>query len=164
MANSNGFHGLMQQLASIRLGAWCFSKIQRQLDVMVLKLTGKYTATSILAGLPLVILQVQGAKTGKLRTVPLLCIGDDGRGDQFAVVASNWGQAHYPAWYRNLKANPEPLGTIKGASRAYLAQEAEGAEYDSYWQLAQQTYLGFSKYHSRIAGERPNPIMVLRAQ
>ena len=63
-----------QKLASSRFGAWLFSKGQRPLDILILKLTGKYTATSFLAGLPLVILDVRGAKTNQLRRVPLLCI------------------------------------------------------------------------------------------
>ena len=163
MAAYAPIHRLNQKLASSRFGAWVFSKAQRPLDILVLKLTGRYTATSFLAGLPLIILEVRGAKTNKLRQVPLLCI-ESGAGDsEIALIASNWGQASYPAWYRNLKANPDAQGTIKGATRSYQAHEAEGAEYAKYWQRAQDTYPGFAKYHKRIDGSRLIPIMVMRS-
>jgi len=164
MTSYNGFHTLMQKVASSAIGAWCFSKMQRPIDVLILKLTGKFTATSFLSGLPLVVLEVRGAKSGKLRVVPLLCIGADGRGEEFAVIASNWGQARFPAWYHNLKAHPQTSGTIAGRQRSYLGEEIHGERYDRYWQQAQETYLGFAKYHNRISGKRHIPIIVLRAE
>jgi len=162
MAAYEPSHRLNQKLASSRFGAWLSSKIQRPLDILVLRLTGKYTATSFLAGLPLIILEVRGAKTNKLRQVPLLCI-ESGAGDgEIALIASNWGQAHYPAWYRNLKANPAAQGSIKGTTLSYHAHEADGAEYAAYWQRAQDTYPGFANYHRRLDGSRHIPIMVMR--
>ena len=75
-------------------------------------------------------------------------------------MASNFGQQHYPAWYFNLKANPLATCTLRGQAGEYLAHEAEGAEYDHYWQLAQAAYAGFPLYKER-ASHRRIPIMVL---
>jgi deazaflavin-dependent oxidoreductase (nitroreductase family) len=79
----------------------------------------------------------------------------------FAIVASNFGQRHNPAWYYNLKANPRVSCTLGGAVASYHAHEAQGEEYDRFWRLALETYIGFPGYRER-AGERHIPIMVLR--
>jgi len=69
-------------------------------DHVAFKLSGgRATLTSALAGLPVVHLTTTGAKSGLPRTLPLLCIRDERNPDTFALVASNWGQTHYPAWY-----------------------------------------------------------------
>lgn len=156
------FHSLMQKLASSRFGAWYFSKTQQPLDALVLKLTGTRTATSLLAGLPVIFITARGAKTGQPRTVPLLCIRDEQDPTEVALVATNWGQRHYPSWYFNLKTHPEASGAIDGKTKTYLAHEAEGEVYARYWQRAMETYLGFPKYQQRIGDSRQIPIMVLR--
>jgi deazaflavin-dependent oxidoreductase (nitroreductase family) len=76
------------------------------------------------------------------------------------VIGSNWGQAHAPSWYYNLRANPQATGSIDGVSATYQAHEAMGAEYDRLWQLAEDTYAGYSVYKTR-ASHRRIPVMVL---
>lgn len=157
----SAFHTLMQKLASSRLGAWYFSRTQHHADRLFLKLTnGRATMTGILSGLPVVMLTTTGAKSGLSRTTPLLCIRHNHDSDTFALVASNWGQKHYPAWYFNLKANPRATCTIGGKGGDYTAREAGGEEYERYWQRAMDTYLGFPSYKQRV-GERHIPIMVM---
>ena len=76
---------------------------------------------------PLLILHTIGAKTGKVREVPLVTLV---QGDEFYLFASKGGATTNPDWYFNLKANPEidvELGaTITGAGieriRAELVQ------------------------------------------
>ncbi len=155
------FHGFMQKFASSRPGAWYFSRTQHHFDRVFLKFTNnKATMTSLLSGLPVVMLTTTGAKSGLPRTVPLLAIRDDSEPDKIAVIASNWGQKHYPAWYHNLKANPKAIGSINDQVNDYDAHEAEGKEYDMYWQSAVETYLGFPAYQKRV-GKRHIPIMVM---
>src|SRR5262245_20064927 len=89
---------------------------------------GRATLTSALAGLAVVLLTTTGAKSGLPRTLPLLCIRDERSPSTFALVASNWGQTHYPAWYFNLKANPQAVGSIRGQVQTYVAHEASGEE------------------------------------
>ena len=101
-----------------------------------------------------------GAKSGLLRTVPLLCIRDENDSTSFALIATNWGQKSYPAWYYNLKANPEAVCSIAGKANKYLAHEAQGEEYERFWQYASNTYFGYPLYKQRIAGRRI-PIMVM---
>ncbi len=108
------------------------------------------------------MLTTTGAKSGLPRTVPLLYIRDENHPNSFALIATNWGQRTYPAWYFNLKANPEALCVIEGKAGSYLAHEAAGDEYDRFWQYATNTYFGYTLYKQRISGRRI-PIMVMKA-
>ena len=56
-------------------------------------------------GMPaMLLLDHVGAKSGKARTTPLVYIED---GDAFVIVASKGGHPKHPAWFHNLRANPE---------------------------------------------------------
>ena len=159
--NYSTFHTLIQKLASSRLGAWYFSRTQHHFDRIFLRLSnGRMTMTSILSGLPVVMLTTTGAKSGLPRTVPLLCIRHKQTPDTFALIASNWGQKHYPAWYFNLKANPRATCAIAKQIGEYTAHEAKGEEYEQFWQRAMETYIGFPYYKQRV-GKRHIPIMVM---
>jgi len=109
------------------------------------------------------MLTTTGAKSGLPRTTPVLCVVDDSETRRFAVIASNLGQPHHPAWYHNLVANPRAIGSFDGRSRAYLAREAIGEEYARFWQAATAIYPGYQVYRQR-AGNRHIPIMVLEPE
>ena len=155
------FHSGIQKIASSKPGAWFFSKTQHHFDRVLLSMTnGKTTMTSILSGLPVLILISKGAKSGLLRTTPLLYVQDPTGSNKIALIASNWGQGHNPGWYYNLKANPQATCSIRGKKGDYLAHEAQGEEYTAFWQRAKDIYLGFPNYKER-AGDRHIPILVL---
>jgi deazaflavin-dependent oxidoreductase (nitroreductase family) len=156
------FHRIGQKIAASKPGSWYFSRTQHHLDRLLLKLTGgRRSLTGLLAGLPVVTLTVTGAKSGLPRTVPLLYIRDPETPDRFALIASNYGQRHYPAWYHNLKANPQATCTIRGEARHYTATEGEGDEYQRFWGYAQETYPGFPNYAKWVGDQRHIPIMVM---
>lgn len=163
MKSYGAFHILMQRLASTRIGAWYFSLTQQRLDSLFLKIGGGRTATTLLAGLPVVIVSTRGAKSGKPRSVPLLYIRNDDDVEEFAIIGTNFGRPRFPAWYWNLKVYPEAECAMGGDSKLYVAHEADEEEYARYWQLAVDTYLGFPKYRHRIGGRREFPILVMRA-
>ena len=156
------FHELSQKLASTSFGARLSARLFHRLDRFVLALTGgRTTLASLLTGLPLVMLTTTGAKSGQQRTLPLLRIRDETDSRRFALIASNWGQRHYPAWYYNLKANPRATCLIEGQTGDYTAHEAGGEEYARFWNYATDTYAGYSLYKQRIGDTRRIPIMVL---
>ncbi|HSQ26592.1 MAG TPA: nitroreductase/quinone reductase family protein [Anaerolineales bacterium] len=155
-------HSLVQKVAASKTGAWISSHILHHVDRIVFRLSGhRATFSSLIAGVPVVMLTSKGAKSGLLRTVPLLCIRDENDPASFALIATNWGQKSYPAWYYNLKANPEAVCSIAGKARGYLAHEAQGEEYERFWQYASNIYFGYPLYKQRIAG-RSIPIMVMK--
>jgi deazaflavin-dependent oxidoreductase (nitroreductase family) len=61
------------------------------------------TLVGITTGLPVLLLTTIGAKTGTLRVNPVLYLRS---GEDFVVIASNWGQRHNPGWYYNLRGAP----------------------------------------------------------
>ena len=155
------FHSLMQKIASSAWGSRLLSRTLHQADGIFLKASkGRMTLSSILTGLRVVVLTTTGAKSGLPRSVPLLCIRASDNSDQLAVIASNWGQGHHPAWYFNLKASPHATCSLGGNLRTYMAHEASGDEYEKYWNCAEETYIGYPLYKQRAGGRRI-PIMVL---
>ncbi len=155
------FHRWMQKVASSRPGAWFFSRTQHISDGLFRKLPGgRTTITTILAGLPVVFVTSTGAKSGLPRTTPVLPVPDEQHPERFALVATNWGQRHYPSWYFNLKKNPRATCSLRGREGAYLAREIEGEEYERLWQSALKIYAGFPLYQERV-GKRHIPIMLM---
>src|SRR4051794_685487 len=53
---------------------------------------------------PMLLLDHRGAKSGQERTSPLVYFED---GDDLVIVASKGGYPKHPAWFHNLKANPD---------------------------------------------------------
>lgn len=118
---------------------------------------GRYTASNLLTGLPIVMLTTTGAKSGKRRISPLLGIPD---GEDIIVVASGYGQAKPPAWYYNLRANPEAIAQTGGERRRVVAREVEGEEHVRLWHLCLEVYPAFAAYEER-AGDRRIPVISL---
>src|SRR6185369_1018223 len=61
------------------------------------------TDAATIRGLPVVMMTMRGAKSGKVRKVPVMRVEHDG---VYAVVASQGGAPSHPLWYFNLTANP----------------------------------------------------------
>ena len=147
-----------QKFFSLRPVSWVSARTFHHIDSLVYKLSdGRFTMLSLVGGLPVILLTTIGAKSGKQRTVPLTGITD---GDRYAVIASNWGKKHFPAWYRNLKANPWVTVDQGGTSHAYIAREATPEEYERYWNRAVSLYSGYKEYKKRT-GSRRIPVIVL---
>lgn len=151
-------HHFIQQLAGTRPMAWVAARTFHHIDAQVLRIThGRKTLTGILAGLPVIFLTTTGARSGQPRRSPLLGIPD---GDTIVIIGTNFGQRHHPAWYHNLRANPQATIAVEGRSVAVVAREAEEGERERYWRLADATYAGFAAYRRRV-GDRRVPILIL---
>ena len=154
----NIFQRSIQEFAATSFGSKLFIPTAHRLDRIVLRLSGgKTTMVGMTAGLPVITLTTIGAKSGQLRSVPLIGIPDD---DRYVLIASNFGQTHHPAWYYNLKQHPQATVTLHGHTADYVAGEAEGVEYDRLWQKAVSLYAGYTAYKTRTGG-RAIPIMIL---
>ena len=133
------------------------SKALHHADAFMLRLTAERHTFTELVGLPISQLTMIGAKTGKPRSITLVCLPDGGR---LVLIATNFGQRHNPSWYYNLKAHPECQVSNNGRTGTYIARETEGSEYQKYWQLALSYYAGYDKYKQRAA-HRHIPGMLL---
>ncbi len=131
------------------------------LDRWSLKLTSdRVTAAEWLAGLPIALVEMTGARSGLPRSAPLIFVQLEAEPEKLAFVATNWGRPRLPAWYHNLKAHPEVQCTVNGRRQTYRAREASEDEYGRYWRAAVETYPGYESYRKRIVG-RHIPIMIL---
>jgi deazaflavin-dependent oxidoreductase (nitroreductase family) len=142
----------MRRFAATGPGSWLFAPVMHRIDGPVYRLTGgRHTFASLASGLPVVMLTTTGARTGVRRTVPVLGLPT---ADGLAVIASNYGQPHHPAWYHNLRANPEGEVTVDGTTRRFRATEAEGDVRARIWQESLKVYPGYSQYERRAANRQ----------
>ena len=141
---------------STRAGAWTMINLASAIDKRLIKASGG--KLNMTFAWPCLLLKTTGAKTGKERITPLLYLRD---GDNFVLIASKGGNARHPAWYVNLKKNPQVEIFVDGESIKCTASDAEGEERKRLWAKAVAIYDGYEKYRKR-AGEREIPVVVLK--
>ncbi|TDX03436.1 nitroreductase family deazaflavin-dependent oxidoreductase [Kribbella sp. VKM Ac-2566] len=107
-------------------------------------------------GMKVVLLTMRGAKSGKIRKVPLMRVEHDG---VYAAVASLGGAPKNPVWYYNLKADPKLTLQDGETTKEYVAREIEGEEYDEWWQRAVAAYPPYAEYQTKTT--RKIPLFVL---
>lgn len=138
-----------RRFAASSPGSWLFARMMHRLDRPCFRLTrGRHTLSSLVSGLPVVMLTTIGAKTGQVRTVPVLGLPVD---DTVAIVASNFGQNHHPAWSHNLRQHPDAEIVVDGERRRVRAVEATGQRRTEIWQAGLRIYPGFGQYERRAA-------------
>jgi deazaflavin-dependent oxidoreductase (nitroreductase family) len=140
-----------------KAGTWYSSQLGARIDPWLVRVT-RGRMDSALGQIPIVVMTVRGARSGAERKVPLLYFSD---GDDVVLIASSYGRAKFPAWYYNLKANPEVRLEAMGRSGSYVAHETEGEDHDRLFELAKRVYSGYSDYERRTAGIRRIPVMRL---
>jgi deazaflavin-dependent oxidoreductase (nitroreductase family) len=145
---------VMRRVVMSKPGTSLAMTLSARVDPVLLKLSRGRISTGI--AFPVVLLTVTGRRSGAERTVPLVYFT---QGSDVILVASSFGRARNPAWYLNIKANPEVTLTSGGRSGRYLAREAEGAERERLFGLAEQLYAGYGLYAARAG--RVIPVLVL---
>ncbi len=156
---ANLLQRILRRFAASGPGSWLFARVLHHIDRPVHRLThGRHTFSSLLSGLPVVMLTTTGARSGQPRTTPLLGIPIE---TDIAVIASNFGQYHHPAWYHNVRAHPEAEVVVDGERRAVRAAEATDEQRARIWQEALRVYPGFGEYERRAAHRRIS-VFVLR--
>ncbi len=138
-------------------GNWFLTRIAPRIDPPLLRISGGRFSSAY--PVPVMLLTTTGAKSGLPRQLPLLYTAD---GDSLILVASNYGRAGHPAWYRNLTANPT-VEVLAGKHRGtYTAAEiTDPAERADAWSKALDVYAGYGDYEVR-AGDRKIPLIRLR--
>lgn len=107
--------------------------------------------------LPTLLLIARGAKTGKLRPLPLLYQEIAGK---YVVIGSKGGAPNHPGWYINLRANPDCeiwVGSKRMRARAYTAS---GEERTQDWKKMAAMYPPYDAYQ-KLAGSRQIPVVVI---
>ncbi|MFM2076547.1 MAG: hypothetical protein RJA49_437 [Actinomycetota bacterium] len=103
-------------------------------------------------GAPMVLVSHTGAKSGVVRTTPLVCTKD---GDDLVIIASKGGAPDHPAWYHNMVANPAV--TVETGTEQYqaMAVEATGDERQRLFDAQAALMPGFNEYAAKTTRTIP---------
>lgn len=106
--------------------------------------------------IPTALLETRGARSGKLRRNVVIYFHD---GDRVTIVASKLGFPHNPAWFHNLRANPDvALGGVP--MRATVI--GDESERERLWALADRVFAPYATYREEAArANRTIPIVQL---
>ena len=105
---------------------------------------------------PMLLLDYVGARSARKRTTPLVYVRD---GENVVVVASKGGHPKHPAWFHNLRANPDATVQIGAERLPVHARVATPAERERLWPEAVRIYGPYRSYQERT--EREIPLVIL---
>ena len=111
-----------------------------------------------LLGQDMVLMYTVGRKSGRIVPVPVACYPLDAHG--VWVHATNHGQDTPPAWWLNLREQPEidiRLGRVRYRVRA---EEAPASAYESVWERMVQKQPRIAAYRQQAG--RHIPLVLLR--
>ncbi len=104
------------------------------------------------AGAPMILLNHQGAKSGKSYVTPLVYSKD---GDRIVVIASKAGAPHNPSWYHNLVAHPEVTLEIGAERFKAKAVVTRGEERERLFNAQAQQMAVFNEYRKKTTRQIP---------
>ncbi|WP_255947189.1 nitroreductase family deazaflavin-dependent oxidoreductase [Streptomyces odontomachi] len=107
-------------------------------------------------GMPVVILTMYGAKSGKIRKTPLMRVEYEGA---YAVVASMGGAPQHPTWYHNLVADPRVELQDGPVRQDMIAREVTGDEKALWWSRSVEAFPDYADYQTKT--DREIPVFVL---
>jgi deazaflavin-dependent oxidoreductase (nitroreductase family) len=149
------FDRVLQAFAQTRAGGWMFVNVLPAIDRPLLRVSHGRLSTGM--GQTYVLLHARGAKSGAERTVPLL---GTKFGDSILLVASKAGATEHPAWFHNVRANPDVAVSVDGRRQPMRARVAAGEERQRLWAMVCDHYSGYAAYQARTGG-RVIPVVVL---
>jgi deazaflavin-dependent oxidoreductase (nitroreductase family) len=106
--------------------------------------------------IPLLLVTMKGAKSGRTITLPLAYSKD---GNRFVVIASFAGAPHNPSWYHNLVAHPDVTIELGGEKFQAKASVAQGAERDRLFKQQADQLPIFNEYQQKTT--RRIPVIVI---
>lgn len=120
---------------------------------LLIRLTGGKIGHSAMR-MPVVELTTRGRRSGEPRTVLLTApIHGDGK---YVVVASRGGDDRHPAWFLNLRADPDVEVAMQGGPRVPMrARIADPAERATLWPQVTERYRNYAGYQRSTSREIP---------
>ena len=107
-------------------------------------------------GRPIVVVTMRGARSGKLRKIPLMRVEHEGR---YALVASKGGAPEHPEWYHNLLAHPRVDLQDGPEPASNVARLVSGEKREAWWRRAVDAFPPYADYQAR--NNREIPVFVL---
>ncbi|MFN2517784.1 MAG: nitroreductase/quinone reductase family protein [Jatrophihabitantaceae bacterium] len=119
----------------------------------LLKLSGGRVGWN-LSNMPVLELTTTGRKSGQPRTVMLTSPLQEG--DTLVVVASRGGDDKSPAWFLNLRDNPDVQVALKGKAKQRMrARVATAEERNRLWPRLTADHARYAGYQTKTAREIP---------
>jgi deazaflavin-dependent oxidoreductase (nitroreductase family) len=145
---------LYAALANTRLGRFLSVHMVWKLDPYLMRLTGGRLGMGMV--LPTALLETRGAKSGAVRHNAVIYFHD---GERVTIVASKLGLPQHPAWFHNLRADPEV--TFGGVPMRAIVIGDE-TERRRLWALADRVFAPYAVYRREATkANRTIPIVQL---
>lgn len=106
-------------------------------------------------GIPITIVTMMGAKSGKVRKIGHMRVEHQG---EYALIASDGGSQRNPGWYANLMADPNIMIQDGPEPLDFVVREVHGAEREEWWQRAAEVYPLYNEYAGKAG--RLIPVLV----
>ncbi|GHJ43809.1 nitroreductase [Catellatospora sp. TT07R-123] len=124
---------------------------------MSVKQVAEYEASdgargNTIMGMPVVIVTMRGAKSGKIRKTPLMRVEHDG---SYALIGSVGGAPKHPDWYHNIVAHPDVALQDGPVRRNYTARLVGGAERAQWWDRSVAAFPNYAEYAKKAGREIP---------
>ncbi|MFE3058542.1 nitroreductase/quinone reductase family protein [Nocardia sp. NPDC059239] len=104
----------------------------------------------------LVLITTTGAKSGRAITNPLVYVPDS---ERIVLIASNGGADKHPAWYHNLRANPQLTVEVGDEKYTGKAEFVTGPEADELYDRMIELMPVFAEY--RVKTTRKIPVIAV---
>lgn len=148
------FSRVYASVSNTRFGRFVSSKLVWKLDPHLLSASGGRFGMGLV--LPTALLETRGAKSGEPRSSGVLYFHD---GDRVTIVASKQGLPGNPAWFHNLRANPDVVfGGVPMQATVVIDED----ERERLWKLADGIFAPYADYRREAAkAGRTIPIVQL---
>jgi deazaflavin-dependent oxidoreductase (nitroreductase family) len=103
-------------------------------------------------GAPVLLLTSTGAKSGEQRTTPVVYQPD---GERMVIFASKAGAPENPAWFHNLRANPEATVEVGPDTVEVEAVITDGEERERLFSKQKQLMPQFADYEQKTTRQIP---------
>ena len=130
-------------------------KVLMSVNIFLYQLTGGRLGSKM-AGQSVLLLHTTGRKSGQTHITPTNYYRD---GQNYVLVASNWGKTHHPGWFYNLMDQPVTTIQVKNHSLHVKARQAAGEEYDRLWKYVTGQNDFYIRYQNKT--RRKIPLMIL---
>ena len=133
-------------------------KLMNRFHRVLIAATGGRAAGRSISGMPVVRLTTVGRKTGQRHTCMLTAPYQEA--DRTYLVASRGGDDRHPAWFLNLRDNPEVIASIGGGPEQDMhAEVADAAERARVWPLITSEHANYAGYQRKT--DREIPVVIL---
>ena len=138
------------------MNRWTLAGQVIQSHTLLYRLTGGLLGHRVPGAPPMLLLDHEGARTGRRRTTPLAYLED---GDRYVIVASKGGHPRHPGWYHNLRGHPDTTIQVGHRRIPVTARVATPAQRKRLWPRVVDLYSGYANYQRRT--DRVIPLVIL---